>query len=92
MSADQAGGECVEVSAEVSAAVIDELIDAAAMHARSQLVRSLCAVLPPARLPCGRRPLLQQGERWTDAYFVESGLLRVHSVEPDGRTTPRASG
>ncbi len=72
------------MSAEVSAAVIAELIERLQCTRDPQLVRSY---VPSFHLRACRAGdvLLQQGERWTDAYFVESGLLRVHSVEPDGK-------
>ncbi len=28
---------------------------------------------------------MQQGVSWTDAFFIERGLLRVHTLESDGR-------
>lgn len=49
-----------------------------------QILRS---VLPAFRLRACRpgELMVRQGERWTEAFFVENGLLRVHTAEPDGK-------
>lgn len=65
-------------------AVIDELIDRLRLTRDPQLVRSFLPSFHLRECRAGE-VLLRQGERWLDAYFVETGLLRVHSVEPDGK-------
>jgi CRP-like cAMP-binding protein len=65
-------------------ASIEALIDQLQRTHDPEIVRSFL----PAFRPRTCRPgevLMRQGERWTEAFFIERGILRVHSVEPDGR-------
>lgn len=66
------------------AASIDALIDRLQRTRDPEILRSF---LPAFRSRACRAGdvLTRQGERWTDAFFVEHGLLRVHTVERDGK-------
>ncbi|OYV02308.1 MAG: Crp/Fnr family transcriptional regulator [Burkholderiales bacterium PBB5] len=63
---------------------IDTLIDQLQRTRDPQIVRSFLPAFRPRACRAGE-VLMRQGERWTDAFFIEHGLLRVHSVEHDGR-------
>ncbi|HNW61716.1 MAG TPA: Crp/Fnr family transcriptional regulator [Piscinibacter sp.] len=61
-------------------ALIDEL-------QRTRDPAIVCSFLPTFRPRTWRagEVLMQQGVSWTDAFFIERGLLRVHTLESDGR-------
>lgn len=63
---------------------IDALIERLVRTRDPQIVRAFLPAFRPRDCRAGD-VLMRQGERWTDAFFVERGLLRVHTVEPDGK-------
>lgn len=63
---------------------IDALIDRLVRTHDPQIVRSFLPSFRPRACRAGD-VLMRQGERWTDAFFVERGLLRVHTVESNGK-------
>lgn len=63
---------------------IDALIDRLQRTRDPQFLRSFLPAFRPRACRAGE-VLMMQDERWTEAFFVESGLLRVHTMEPDGK-------
>lgn len=63
---------------------IDTLIERLQRTRDPQIVRSFLPAFRPRDCRAGE-VLMRQGERWADAFFIERGLLRVHTVELDGK-------
>jgi CRP-like cAMP-binding protein len=65
-------------------AAIEALIDQLQRTRDPQIVRAVLPAFRPRAWRAGE-VLMRQGEPWTDAFFIEQGLLRVHTLEPDGK-------